>query len=193
MIEKLVEDINKALDNNAYFSALSLALTLPDICGKAEYPNAKPSRRYIDWYNEYVGKYEKCPCEHCKTNPMPYLSGEIVYSLRNSFLHQGTPNINSNKINESSNKIDDFILVIEKKNDFDIYSDLACISTSYCNKDCLGEKRTYRVNIRRLCLILTLCAKGYFKENREKFDFIKFSIVDYDEETSKISGFQHVF
>lgn len=187
MIEKLVEDINKALDNNAYFSALSLALTLPDICGKAEYPEAKSGRRYIDWYDEYVGKYEKCPCERCKTNPMPYLSGEVVYCLRNSFLHQGTPNINSDKINEASNKIDNFILIIEKKNDFDIYSDAACISTKYFNMDYLGEKRTYYVNIRRLCLILTLCAKGYYEENNEKFDFIKFHIVDRDEETAKMA------
>ena len=50
MINKLVEDINKALDNEAYFSALSLALTLPDICGKAEFPETKSGRRYIDWY-----------------------------------------------------------------------------------------------------------------------------------------------
>jgi hypothetical protein len=25
--------------------------------------------------------------------PMPYLIGEVVYSLRNSLSHQGTPNI----------------------------------------------------------------------------------------------------
>lgn len=69
MINKLVEDINKALDNEAYFSALSLALTLPDICGKAEFPETKSGRRYIDWYDEHIGKYEKYPCEQCKTQP----------------------------------------------------------------------------------------------------------------------------
>lgn len=30
MIDKLIEEINKALENELYFSALSLALTLPD-------------------------------------------------------------------------------------------------------------------------------------------------------------------
>ena len=34
---RLIDDINRALENEAYFVALALALTLPDICGKAKY------------------------------------------------------------------------------------------------------------------------------------------------------------
>lgn len=64
MVNQLIDDINKALDNNAYFAALSLALTLTDICGKAKYPDAGNRRRYIDWFDEYIGQYEQCPCEH---------------------------------------------------------------------------------------------------------------------------------
>lgn len=37
MLIKLVEDIERAIEHECYFSALALALTLPDICGKAEY------------------------------------------------------------------------------------------------------------------------------------------------------------
>ena len=82
---RLIDDINRALENEAYFAALALALTLPDICGKAKYPNERNGTRYINWYDEYVGKYEQCPCETCQENKMPYLSGEVVYQLRNSF------------------------------------------------------------------------------------------------------------
>ncbi len=46
MIIKLIEEINTALSHNLYFAALSLALTLPDICGKAEYPNKGSTIRY---------------------------------------------------------------------------------------------------------------------------------------------------
>ncbi len=35
MIDTIIEDINKALDNEAYLAAMTLALTLPDICGKS--------------------------------------------------------------------------------------------------------------------------------------------------------------
>ena len=61
MIKKLITEINEALSNNLYFAALSLALTLPDICGKAEYPEKGSTSRYKLWYDEYIGQYEKSP------------------------------------------------------------------------------------------------------------------------------------
>ncbi len=39
MVEAFVNDIQKALKNHSYFSALALALALPDICAYAEYPD----------------------------------------------------------------------------------------------------------------------------------------------------------
>lgn len=45
MVQKIVDDIRVALNNNLYFVALSTALTLPDICGKAEYPDEKSSKK----------------------------------------------------------------------------------------------------------------------------------------------------
>ncbi len=192
MIEKLVADINKALDNDAYFSALSLALTLPDICGKAKYPNKRVGERYIEWYDEYVGQYEQCPCDECDKVKVPYLSGEVVYSLRNCLLHQGTPNIDSSKINDSANKVDKFTLVIEKKNEFNIYADSSSVCTSYAGNDCTGTTRSYRVNIRRLCLILTLCARGYYRENKEQFNFFNFTVMDWDEEVEKMQSWRQL-
>ena len=59
MIEKLIRDINKSLDNDCYFAALLMALILPDICWKAKYPADGVTKRYITWYNEYIGNYEK--------------------------------------------------------------------------------------------------------------------------------------
>ncbi len=192
MVNTLIADINKALDNDAYFSALSLALTLPDICGKAKYPNKRVGERYIEWYDEYVGQYEQCPCDECKETKMPYLSGEVVYSLRNCLLHQGTPNIDSSRINDSANKVDMFTLVIEKKNEFNIYADRSSVCTSYAGNDYTGTIRTYEVNIRRLCLILTLCAKGYYKENKAQFNFFNFTVMDWDEEVKKMQSWRQL-
>lgn len=164
MMLQLINDVTKALDAKCYYSALTLALTFPDICGKAEYPHEKSTaKRYKDWYDDKIGRYEQCPCEQCKDMPIPYLSGEEVYSLRNSLLHQGTPNIDINGIKDGNNKIDLFELVIQSKNSFDIYGDSAGI-----NNKCL---RTYRVNVRRLCLILNLSAKVYYEKNKNKFIF----------------------
>lgn len=179
MLLKLIDDMNRALDNDCFFSALSLALTLPDICGKAKYPDEKKSgKRYIDWYDEYVGVYEQCPGEE---GQMPYLSGEVVYQLRCSFLHQGNPNINKNKIKEDCCKIDKFVLMTEKKKEFNILADAATSSENFYGNEKVGETfRTYRVDVRRLCFIISACAKAYYNENREKFDFFDFTIMDVD-------------
>ena len=57
MIDKIVSDIRNAIENDCYIAALALALTLPDVCGKAEYPNAGNGKRYKNWYIIYsVGK-----------------------------------------------------------------------------------------------------------------------------------------
>lgn len=53
MINRLIDEINMALSHELYFATLSLALTLPDICGKAEYPDNGSTRRYKLWYDEY--------------------------------------------------------------------------------------------------------------------------------------------
>lgn len=180
MIEKIILDIEKALDNEAYLSALTLVLTIPDICGKAEFPNeGNNKRRYIDWYDKYVGAYEQS--SQTESDGLPYLSGEVVYSLRNNMLHQGTPNIEKKSIKNENNKVDNFVLVIEKKKEFDIYVDAAGILET---ED--GIVRNYRVNIRRLCLILCLSAKGYYKNNISKFNFFNYTILDWDEELEKI-------
>lgn len=38
MINRIISEISAALSNKLYLSALTLALTLPDTCGKAEEP-----------------------------------------------------------------------------------------------------------------------------------------------------------
>lgn len=46
MILRIIDETEKALSHDLYFAALNLALTLPDICGKAEYPNLRTGERY---------------------------------------------------------------------------------------------------------------------------------------------------
>ena len=184
MLLHLIEDMNRALDHDCYFAALAIALMLPDICGKAKYPKAKVGDRYIDWYDEYVGQYEKCPknVENPEDVEMPYLSGEVVYSLRGSLLHQGNPNLENAKIKDAACKLDRFTFLIQKKNEFDLYSDFARVTRQAVDLERMEEtERCYEVNIRRFCLVLSLCASAYYKEFPEQFDFFNYDIVDLDE------------
>lgn len=47
MIKDILEDIKLASKNKAYFSALALTLTIPDICGKIEYKNLNDKEKNI--------------------------------------------------------------------------------------------------------------------------------------------------
>lgn len=184
MINRIIKEINQCMDCDCLLAGLALALTLPDICGKAEYPSFKVGERYTRWYDENVGITEKPPKSAQSDTEMPYLSGEIVYSLRCQFLHQGTPNIEIERIKEDACKIDDFTLLLQKKNSLDIYSDSAAVFS--CGADPDGKNpthqlRSYEVNVRRLCMILCACAEGYYKENADKFNFFQYEIVDADE------------
>jgi hypothetical protein len=68
------------LKAEAYLSALALTLTLPDICGKAAYPEIKTAGdRYRKWYDEQIGKHERRA-----TCSFPLLSYGIPYSVKQS-------------------------------------------------------------------------------------------------------------
>ena len=57
MLEQILDDVERAFHAKAYWARLTLALTIPDICGRAFYGNLKINERYIKWYDEYIGQY----------------------------------------------------------------------------------------------------------------------------------------
>ena len=90
-IGKIVE-IEKALEAELYNCALALALTLPDVCGKVEFPNCGNKKRYKDWFSLYA-----LPCFTVEATKLPseeiveytWLSAEECWALRCAFLHAG--------------------------------------------------------------------------------------------------------
>lgn len=196
MVNRLIEEIQKALKAELYFSALTLALTLPDICGKAAYPELQNGKkRYIKWFDEHIGDFEKPPefpyppsdkeMEIDKkflsaAKELPYLSGKVMYSLRCSVLHEGNPNINHEQC-----QIDEFSLIIEKEKPGHFYSG----DSAERRTDCMGNNSCfYRLNLRGLCRKLCAVADTYYKENKEKFNFFNYSIVDWDEQMERMKS-----
>ena len=179
MVLKLIEEIRKSLDNDIYLSALMIALTLPDICGKASFPNDKPSDRYIKWYDEYIGQYETT--EESKREGMPYPSGLVVYNLRNSLMHEGNPNIN-----ETTCDIQEFDLLIEDKNKFSIYAGSAGVRTDYIGNKVVKVTKSLCINIRQICFKLCTCAENYYKNNKDKFDFFNSKLTYWNPQAKEI-------
>lgn len=178
MINQIIKEIESSLKNENFLAALALALTIPDICGKAEYPSDGNGVRYKKWYDEYVGKYERPPDINSKENStkvvnddMPYMSGEIVYSLRNCFLHQGTPSIEKERIHEPRCQVTHFALTIANAMNGGSSS-----VTRNCFMD--AERRTLEINIVNLCCKLCLVAKAYYDDNKDKFTFFEYDLQD---------------
>jgi hypothetical protein len=77
MFERILKEINLAVENDLYYVALFTALTLPDICGALDSNDGEASRdNYIAWFDKYVHIGE-------------YFNGLECYSFRCSMLHQG--------------------------------------------------------------------------------------------------------
>lgn len=165
MVDRIIQEVNTCLKNECYLSALGMALTLPDICGKAKYPTARTSDRYRKWYSDYIQEREipKGPY----SEKMPYLSSEVVYSLRNSLLHQGTPEISCGSIREKRCKVDKFILVIGEG----VTS--AGISLNADNSVASSE---LEVDVCSLCGKLTRAAGKYYNDHPELFNFFNYTI-----------------
>lgn len=161
MIELYIMNIRDALRNKCYFPALALTLTLPDVCGAVEYPKeTSVAKRYIEWYDKCLGEAV------AQIEKQPYLSGEVVYNLRNTFLHTGSPNIDSNKVKEEDNRLDRFILIL---------GDATVILESTFFIDTPSVKyRLIAVDITHLCDMICNAALCYYEHNKDKFgwDFL---------------------
>ena len=159
MIDYYVNEIRTCLSNRCYFAALSLTLMLPDICGVAEYPDKQVAERYISWYDNCLGAYLK---QERMFEGQPYLSGEIVYNLRNTFFHQGKADIIASKVRETQNQIDRFTLIL---------GDGTVMHTVSLTVNA-GDVwyRNIFVDVVFLCGIICDAAQWYYQNNKEKFD-----------------------
>lgn len=94
MIEKIVNEINGLLRDGYPYSALGIALTLPDICGNIAYPGTAVAIHYKKWYEEYVSPISAIrPDDGFMT-----VDGEVCYKLRCAYLHSGNFNLGKGEI-----------------------------------------------------------------------------------------------
>ena len=158
MVKIYVMNVERSLKTKCWFSALALSLTLPDICGSAEFPDeTSTAKRYIEWYDKYLG-------EHMASGDnTPFLSGEVVYNLRNTFLHSGSPNIDSSKVKQETNQLDKFVLFVgDGTLMWSMSGVIACPPASY---------RIMMVDVTYLCRTICAASLRYYQENRDKFHF----------------------
>ncbi|MFC3299623.1 hypothetical protein FJV46_10620 [Arthrobacter agilis] len=92
-MEHLIDALEAALEQKNWYAALTMALSLPDICGKLEGEAPQTSRaRYVRWCEKYLQPKYTAPADWDEI-PHVFLSGSDCYALRCALLHEGSAEI----------------------------------------------------------------------------------------------------
>ncbi|AQQ55019.1 hypothetical protein [Planococcus lenghuensis] len=153
MLEK-IEDIKQALENRNYLSALALALTIPDICGKVEYPEFK--YKYSTWFNERVSQYYADDTGWTGDDLKavnPFFTGEMCWHLRCAFLHAGNTDVDPWGEKED----DDFVYTYKLGLSLGGVDSFGSSWTDALSMDTKGTKtKSVRIDVEKLCQ--SICA-----------------------------------
>lgn len=150
-MKDLIVAIDKALQDKNWYGALFISLTIPDICGRLQYPKLKTGKRYVSWFEKYLKeKYTSRVGASGKEHV--FLSGEDCYSLRCALLHEGTDDITRQKSRK----------VLEKF--------LFMTTGSHCNymqNNYVNGKRvptTLQLNVERFCRDISSAAEKWLED-----------------------------
>jgi hypothetical protein len=147
-IKIFTESYRQLIATQQYHVALTIGLTLPDICTKLENPGEKSTcKRYVQWFDKYMAKKY-----HANIGPKRilhvFLSGNDFYALRCSFLHQGETNIEEQKARDV---LKDFVFVrpqlmskihLNRINDtLQLQVDIFCVDILLAVEDWLEEHK----------------------------------------------------
>jgi hypothetical protein len=96
-MERFIQSIEKSIEFENWYSALTLALTLPDICGRLNNPKNGSQKRFEEWFNKYVLHNYESPFHG---EGFTFLSGADCYALRCAFLHEGRDDVTRQRARE---------------------------------------------------------------------------------------------
>ena len=101
-MELFIDSIKLSLRTSNWHAALLSSLCLPDICGFLNSGERESKKRYVAWFNKYLGE------EHAPSPEFTFLSGSDCYALRCALLHQGQENIDDQR---SRDILDEIVFV----------------------------------------------------------------------------------
>lgn len=185
-IQNKIDEVNKALCQGLYECALTLTMTLPDICAKVAYKNNKKfydekgcwltAKSYKQWFQNYVFNYFNNDSIMLNENKKYGFSGEHLkftaeycYHLRCALLHEGN--------------IED--IAFKKNSDGIIYLfGLTELSTCMLEQVYSNKKvavKGIEINIKELCYkIIMGVEKFYMEVDPKRFKKYEFKIHRFD-------------
>ena len=175
-IKLLIGEVKKCNECGCYLAALVVALTLPDICGKVLFPEAKTGERYIKWFDKYIGDNERLTLTELvgMDKELPYTTGEMCYKLRCAILHEGTKEI-AKKI-----KVTEFVLVFGRSSVLEESSVCERIDTGEDDKEIGRIKEIYwKINTVFLCDKIVNGVEAFLKEDiKDENEMLKIRLYD---------------
>lgn len=107
-MKSIIASVELSLQTENWYSALIVALTLPDIAGKIEYPDeSSSSKRYANWFERYCGSKYIFEVPSTKFETLS-LSGFGCYALKCAFLHEEKSEVSDEKKRQVS---EDFVFI----------------------------------------------------------------------------------
>ena len=102
-MHRFQQSIQRALQNEAWYSALALALCIPDICNGFE--GKRGGEAYAEWFEAYM------PDKYHNSSPEK-LSGKNCYALRCAYAHDGNQRIDEQRARDKV--LDEFLFVADR-------------------------------------------------------------------------------
>ena len=166
---KIIDEIRKAIKNKTYLSALTLALTIPDICSQVETGKEDSDRWiYIDWFNKYIEK-ESFDLDIGEFKEQTF-NGNMCYALRCKVLHNGNVELQQTSRNLKI-ELDHFQFTTPESPEY-FYG----YKYVYLHSEDGTKKTVTIIAIDYLCEIICEAAGNFYNNWMNKEDFLKHQI-----------------
>ena len=104
-MKNLLYALKRCVHDRNWYGAITIALTLPDICGSIDTPGKNNSEaRSMAWFDRYVGH---AYIDEVNGVKCVFMTGGDCYALRCATLHQGTFDVSDQRARDV---VDKFIL-----------------------------------------------------------------------------------
>lgn len=104
-MKNLLDALKRCVHDRNWYGAITIALTLPDICGSIDTPGKNNSeRRSVAWFDRYVAHAYQVELNGTRA---VFMTGGDCFALRCAALHQGTFDVSDQRARDV---VDKFIL-----------------------------------------------------------------------------------
>ena len=147
-LELLCESAEASVRSQNWYSALMMALTLPDICASLGSENGKSSRTlYAEWFDENVGDHYKIRIGRDE-ELFTFLGGDDCYALRCAFLHHGMSDITDQRAQRA---LTNFKFVVPPKGlqiHCNLWDEVLQLQVDLFVNDIINSVRSWREKVR---------------------------------------------